>query len=274
MHHASRRILARGIVATAVVLSVVGCASQPHVEPLQIPTVPAQAFSGTLSSSEAVTPPPTPDVPSPGEPGFDPDDPEAWIAAIEERWPNVDVVVCDAVEFAEECVPWTAEEVQLLYETLEEHILSAYLDGPIRFVRDEREPWHGQMIPHRTDGQPTSEIRVDDSAWHTPPGMGLLDTLDPLFRRSAHFQGVLAHELAHAAVWFHPELLEWWIEAQDASGHDLERGGWRLGLWYNWRVYEECEDDPALYEELVEGELFAMTIAALMYDPWLNQGRR
>ncbi|MEW6569304.1 MAG: hypothetical protein AB1449_14310 [Chloroflexota bacterium] len=122
--------------------------------------------------------------------------------------------------------------------------------------------------------QPTSEIWIDESAWHAPPALGLLDTFDILFRRAGHFQGTLAHELTHAAVWFHPDLLERWVDAQDATGQDLEMGDWRLGFWYNWNVYEEYEDDAAIYDNLVEGELFAMTIAAIMYDPWLNQGSR
>jgi len=274
MYHTRCRGFAQRIVTTAVGFIIAGCAFQPHVEPLQVPTVPPQAFSGTVGPGEPTIPPPTPDVPSPGEAGFDPDDPLAWIAAIEERWPNVDVVVCGALEFAEGCVPWTAEEVELLYDTLRDHILSDYLDGQIRFVRDEGEEWHGLMIPGQSDGQPTSEIRIDDSAWHNPPAMGLLDTFDVLFRRAAHFQGVLAHELAHAATGFHPELLERWSNAQNATGEDLEQGDWRLGFWYNWHVYDEYEDHPELYDELIEGELFAMTIAALMYDPWLNQGSR
>src|SRR3989304_9338533 len=94
MQVSRRRSLARRAITTALTFGIAGCAFQPHVEPLQIPTVPAQAFSGTLSPSEAATQPPAPDVPSPGEPGFDPDDPEAWIPAIEERGPKGDVGVC------------------------------------------------------------------------------------------------------------------------------------------------------------------------------------
>ena len=272
MRDASRRSLARRAITTALAFGIAGCAFQPHVEPLQIPTVPAQAFSGTLSPSEAATQPPAPDVPSPGEPGFDPDDPEAWIAAIEERWPNVDVVVCDALEFVEGCVSWTAEEAGLLYDTLREHILSQYLDGHITFIRTQGEEWQGLMRPGWSDGQPTSEIWIDSDAWRAPPAAGLLDFFDPLFRRPEYFQGIIAHELTHAAVRFHPGLLDLWIEAQEAAGVDLEPGDWRVGLLYVWSYYDEFQDDPALYEELTEGELFAMTIAALMYDPWLSQG--
>ena len=96
MYHTRCRGFAQRIVTTAVGFIIAGCAFQPHVEPLQVPTVPPQAFSGTVGPGEPTIPPPTPDVPSPGEAGFDPDDPLAWIAAIEERWPNVDVVVCGA----------------------------------------------------------------------------------------------------------------------------------------------------------------------------------
>jgi hypothetical protein len=211
-------------------------------------------------------------VSSPGEPGFDPNNPLAWIAAIEERWPLVDVVVCDVAEFRDGCVPWTAEEAGLLYDTLGEHILSDYLDGPITFVRTEEAEWQGLMVPDRSDGQPTSEIWIDDDAWRAPPAAGLVDFFDVLFRRPEHFQGVIAHELAHAAMWFHPDLLDRWIDAQNAAGIDLEPGDWRVGFLYDWSFYEEYEDDPALYEELTEAELFAMTIAALMYDPLWNQG--
>lgn len=36
-------------------------------------------------------------------------------------------------------------------------------------------------------------------------------------------------------------------------------------------VYDESLDKPVWYDRLIEGELYAMTVASLMYAPWLNQ---
>jgi len=37
-------------------------------------------------------------------------------------------------------------------------------------------------------------------------------------------------------------------------------------------VYSEYRDDPEPYAELIQGDMFAMAVAALMYDPWLGRG--
>lgn len=183
--------LASQAVVIAAGLSLAACSFQPHIEPLQIPTVPRQPFSGTVSPGEAATPP-TPDVPSPGEPGFDPDDPLAWIAAIEDMWPNVDVVACGPVESVEGCVPWTAEEAGLLYDTLQEYILSQYLDEPITFVRGEGEEWHGLMIP-----------------------------AGPLINRPARFGSMKAPgmRLLHWAFWI--------LSTSSSGGRGTSKGLWR-----------------------------------------------
>ena len=52
---------------------------------------------------------------------------------------------------------------------------------------------------------------------------------------------------------------------------NLEPRDWRLGLLYDWSVYDGFKEDPEVYERLIEGEFFAMAIAASMYDPWLKK---
>jgi 8-oxo-dGTP pyrophosphatase MutT (NUDIX family) len=68
-------------------------------------------------------------------------------------------------------------------------------------------------------------------------------------------------------VWFHPELLDWWREAQEEAGIRLGEGNWMVGFLYRWSYYDEFEANPELYDDLVQGELFALTVGAVMYDP-------
>jgi len=56
-----------------------------------------------------------------------------------------------------------------------------------------------------------------------------------------------------------------------AQGLNLEPRDWRSGLLYDWSVYDGFKEDPEVYERLIEGEFFAMAIAASMYDPWLKK---
>jgi len=127
------------------------------------------------------------------------------------------------------------------------------------------------MLSGVEDGTLTSKIWISNKAWRTPPSVNLLDLFDWLFRKPEYFQGILAHELTHAAIWFHPELLDWWKVEKEAQGLNLGPRDWRLGLFYDWSFYDEFKEDPERYEKMIEGELFAMSIAALMYDPWLNK---
>ena len=52
----------------------------------------------------------------------------------------------------------------------------------------------------------------------------------------------------------------------------IQRGDWRLGWLYNWGANNEYRDGPEPYAELIQGDMFAMAVAALMYDPWLGRG--
>ena len=73
------------------------------------------------------------------------------------------------------------------------------------------------------------EIHIADLAWRASPANGLLDFFDPLFPKDDYFQGTLAHELTHAAIAFHPELLDWWIEQKASAG--LDWGNAQLEAW-------------------------------------------
>jgi hypothetical protein len=244
----------------------------PELTPLLLPTIPTQPFGTEVFEQH--------DQPSVGVDKEDvlllqeiPDDgdPLEWIEFIEEQWENVDVVACSNGEFIADCTQWTSRELSLLYETLSDHILGEYLQEEITFVRTDDARWSGLHRSEFEDGERKSQIWISDFAWRTPPAAGLLDFFDSLFRKPEYFQGTIAHELTHAAVWFHPDLLDWWKLEKEAQGLDLEPRDWRLGLLYNWSVYDEFKEDPEVYERLIEGEFFAMTIAALMYDPWLKK---
>ncbi len=241
----------------------------PDIDPLLLPTAPPSDF-GELDAVEADAQPLEVEATpiSPLDPGFDPEDPQMWIDAIESRWPLVDVVTCELIEMAKDCKPWTARELGLLYDTLEEYILSEYIDREILFIRSDSSKYSGLSEPWSDNyGNPYGRIYIADQAWISPPAAALYDIFDVLFKKPERFKGTIAHELTHAAVWFHPELLEWWLAAKEAQGIDWGTRNWRLGLLYAWGYYDELRDDPELYQTSVEGELFAMAVSALMYDP-------
>jgi hypothetical protein len=247
----------------------------PELTTLLLPTIPTQSFGTEVYEQ--------PEQPSFGVDKEDvlllqelPDngDPLEWIEFIEEQWENVDVISCSNGEFEADCTQWTARELKLLYETLSDHILQDYFDGQIIFVRIERAQWSGLTQSGIEDGIRTSKIWISNLAWRTPPAAGFLDIFDSLFKKPAFFQGTIAHELTHSAVWFHPDLLQWWMTEKENYGLQLKKGDWRLGWLYDWSVYDEYRDNPVLYEKLIEGEFFAMAIAALMYDPIWQKGSR
>jgi hypothetical protein len=218
----------RAALAVLCSLALVACEIQftPDIAPLEIPTAPSQSFGVTDAGSETSPLATEAAVPlSPSDPAFDPDDPAMWIAAIEARWPNMDVIACAGVEMVRQCTNWTAKELELLYATLDEYILSDYRDGPITVVRTHSNDHAGLAVTHSDNfGNPISEVRISDHAWRTPPGLAILDLLDGLFSRPNHFKGTIAHELTHVAAFFHPELLEWFLEAQQAEGESLGTG--------------------------------------------------
>ena len=143
------------------------------------------------------------------------------------------MIACINGEFEVDCTQWTARELKLLHETLSDHILQDYFDGQIIFMRKEKARWSGLMESRIEDGIRTSKIWISNFAWRTPPAGGLLDFFDSLFSKPEYFQGTIAHELTHAAVWFHPELLDWWKAEKEALGLNLKPRDWRLGLLYD-----------------------------------------
>ena len=261
------------LLPLALLLSACETSFKPDIQPLVIPTLPPQPFGAEVSQEDLQPPAQQPVAGQSGqEEPFDPEDPDDWIRRIEAQWTNINVISCQGDDTAEECMPWPAEELELLYETLGEHILAGYLDQGILMIRTESENFAGLTINWAIGDVRSSDVRISDAAWRSSPALGFFDLFDPLFETEDHLQGTIAHELTHAAVWFHPELLEWWLDAQEAAGESLEPGDWRVGYRYEWSVYEQLEDDPELYQQTAQGELFAMTIAALMYDPWWVRG--
>jgi hypothetical protein len=252
--------------------SAAGCQIEftPSLEPLQLATLPPQPFGGSGVKPEAdATLAPIPLVLSPQDPGFDPADPAMWIQAIESRWGNVDVITCTD-EFVVGCKVWTAEELELLYQVLEDYTFSQYVDQPFNIVRSTSDEYAGIAISRSDNrGNPYHEIQITDRAWRTPPALGVLDAFDILRKEPEHFQGTIAHELTHLAVSFHPELLDWWIEEAEAQSLDLRQRDWRLGFAYDWERYEDYENDTEFYVRRVHEEQFAMVVSGLMYeDSW------
>jgi len=246
----------------------------PSVEPLVLATLPPQPFGTEVPQPESIYPTPLAEPAlSPLDSAFDPEDPALWILAIETRWEGVDVIACEGGEMVVGCQAWTAEELELLYGTMEDYPLLGYVDGELVFVRDRRASYAGQARSRfDQEGDLYVEIHVSDWAWRAAPAKGLLDFFDPLFRKDDYFQASLAHELTHAALAFHPELLDWWIEQKASAGVEWGMRNWRLGLLYSWGYYDDWRDSPELHERLVEAELFSMAVASLMYDPSWAKG--
>jgi hypothetical protein len=263
------------VILAAALLGACEVEFTPSIEPLRLATLPPQPFGTQVVGSSEVRPAEVEPSPvSPLDPAFDEDDPWQWMAAIEQRWPSVDIVACARGEMAMGCAEWTAVELGSLYGTLEDYILGQYLSGRVRFIRMDDEPYSGLHAGLWEDGtSKVSEIRISDRAWTTPPAAGLPDILDFPFRKTNQFQGTIAHELTHAAVWFHPELLDWWREAQQEAGISLGEGNWMIGFLYRWSYYDEFEANPELYDDLVQGELFALAVGAVMYDPIWGTGQ-
>jgi len=94
-----------------------------------------------------------------------------WIQAIESRWGNVDVITWSG-EFVIGCKVWTAEELDLLYQVLEDHIFSQYLDRPFNIVRSGSDEYAGIAISRSDNlGNPYYELQITDRAWRTLPAL-------------------------------------------------------------------------------------------------------
>lgn len=267
----ARRLLVLSLIPLA---AAAGCEIQftPDIEPLEIEQLPPQPFTDADSEMDPDTTIPGPLAPiSPDDPSFDRNDPGMWIQAIEGRWPNIDMISC-AGEFVPGCRQWTAEELGLVYQVLEDYLFASYLDHPIRLVRMEEDDDDvaGMTYPMSDSlGNPSGEIHITDRAWKSPPALGVLDAFDILRKKPEHFQGTLAHELTHLAGFFHPELIDWWIEQKEAFGLDLGLRDWRLGFGYDWSWYAEYKDNTQFYERRIQEEQFAMAVSGLMYeDSW------
>lgn len=172
------------------------------------------------------------------------------------------------------CKEWTVSELELLYNTLDEYILADYLTGKLEFVRMREGDYSGLHVGLWEGGvNKLSQIKIYDRAWITPPAAGAADMFDFPFRKRNNFQGTIAHELTHAAMWFHPELLDWWKDAQEQIGIEIGQGNLMIGFLYHWRHYNQFKDDPEMYDDLVQAELFALAIGAAMYDPIWHTGQ-
>jgi len=190
------------------------------------------------------------------------------VTAIEDTWKFIDVQVCFGGEISAGCVGWTAQEVKLLFNTLKNYSMADELDGPLTFIRTKETNYAGLTDPGwGPSGEKQAKISISDDAWYTPVALGLIDGMNE-FWTTDHFQGTIAHELTHAVTWFHPEKLDRWMEVSD-----LDKGDWRLGYHYAWSTYDKYKNDPVLYKRLIQGEFFAMMVAALSYEPWWGQAK-
>jgi hypothetical protein len=196
------------------------------------------------------------------------------VKKIEYKFTNINVITCIGNDSADGCVGWTAKEAELMYETLAEYILSDSIDDhPISIVRAESDEWAGLHTPYvYEDGTIAySEIRLSDAAWTTSPSLGIQDTFD-WGRDDNFFKGTLAHELTHAAVLAHPEIMDNYRRVLPTLGFwGKIATNVYSGLNYDWSYYNKYKNDPVKYALLVDGEHIAMVVASSMYDDWFGR---
>lgn len=203
-----------------------------------------------------------------------------WVATIETVWTNVHVVVCFGGDMAQGCTGWTAKEVALLYRTLNEHLFNDYLDGLIDFIRSPDPRVGDRHVSAKSEFFPDERrtaITIGDNAWYTPPGLNISDWPElklweltgVKFAGDDKFQGTVAHELTHAATFFHPELLDRFIEQNNNLLNDNNLFTWpflrynfQLGRYYGWDGIDPND------ERAIQSEVFAMMVSGLMYDSW------
>ncbi|MBN1667552.1 MAG: hypothetical protein JW862_10705, partial [Anaerolineales bacterium] len=200
-----------------------------------------------------------------------------WAAAIEEEWDFITVITCVGYAKVDGCVGWTAYEMELLYQTLSDYLLPDQIDDGQIYIGRTRELVYTNGTKaagiHRgrtnADGQKRSEIWLSDAAWTVPPLAGIHDRAD-LFPNAANFQATIAHELTHAATWFHPEN----IPAMEQALHNLSPVQSFLleKFVYYWYPFERVYDtsNPDRYQQRVLEEILALLVGGMLYDPWLG----
>ncbi len=161
-----------------------------------------------------------------------------------------------------DCIHWTTQELQLLWETHQDHILNWTFDNLIIFIRVQGQDYEGLHSGFsNSDGSKFSEIRVNDSAWTGGVGLGIQDSFY-WQSEEIYFQSLIAHELTHAAQLFHPESIDSWQETGMFQEPSLF-----VGLWYNWdnEYYANLSADE--FAVVQTKEMMAMSVSLTMYDP-------
>jgi len=199
-----------------------------------------------------------------------------WAKKIEKKWDFARVEMCQTgTSFKTSCKGWTAYELELLYETLDEYVLGDQIDdGTIYFMRTNTDEYNGlhQGYLNKADGSKFSVIHITDGAWTSEPGKRFPNYFG--IKEDNNFKGVIAHELTHAAVWFHPELMDKYrdtIDTLDPISSFLATNV--IGWTYNFSYYDEYESDPVQHAFFVDGEMLAMSVASSMYDDWYGSYR-
>jgi RHS repeat-associated protein len=190
-----------------------------------------------------------------------------WVKRIEASWDFVNVIICGGGEYADGCIGWTAMEMSLLYDTLSEYMLSGMVDdGLISFIRTNSDEYSGLHTAGSSGGIKTSEIRLSNGAWTINPLLGIQDTFD-VFSSEFNFQATIAHELTHAAEWFHPEIVNEFEDIYNNLG-GFQKTVFELGVGFNydWSFYEQYNLTSDELNTIKMKEYLAMSIAGMMYD--------
>lgn len=179
------------------------------------------------------------------------------IAAIESDFSNVDILSCSASETVEGCKKWTMKELVLLQRTLAGY---QYGLGDLTLVRAE--DLEGDAGKTQVFNSGEVRVSISDEAYYSPPTGTSNWEFFRWFGSDKNFQGVIAHEFTHVAVYYDPTLLDKWEKS--TATLKISANDSRLGQQYQWN---HCADQACVQEEL-----FAMAVASKEYGGfWWNQ---
>lgn len=247
------------------------CSFEPDIQVLEIPELSTETGFAHIPDQEITASETAATDPGDGFALAYPAE-SAWIDMIESAYPEVDVLDCfHEEEIRSDCVRWTENELTLLSETLGDFLWQDYLDIPIQISRDQSEEYGGIAHLYQSGDERYCTITISDQSYTITPTLSFFDQFDLGSAQDDNYQGVLAHELTHAAVWAHPELLDQWQTALDDRGITLQPGNWFVGYFYNWGYYDHYRSDSEYYQDRISEEMFAMTTAGLMYESWWGQ---
>jgi len=171
------------------------------------------------------------------------------------------------------CKHWSAKELRLLWETYQRHLLKwAFEQGYIVFVREEGNGFGATSSKRLASGAKYADISIYDYAWFASPSARIFASIAVEIRRESGaqcescFQGLIAHELTHAAQWFEADLTDMYMEAQSGWIDFYTKPNLLVGYEYGWDYYKDRLGEGPALARVVAQEMKALMVSPAMYD--------